>query len=166
MLWSSCTRKNLNAAIEACWPELNRAFFLDILSQETCRKADFCLADMPRSSAGRDTSKPIFLKCLMDFWLHHSKFNAKNTMLVDDTRYKSMLNPWECCTCPPSFDPEEDDQDPHFLTTTLLPWLTRWRMSENRALYAAQHMLFNPMDTLSNAVMEYHQSLIQGRVIR
>ena len=120
-LWSTRTKENLNAAINACWPGLNQDFFIDVISQDRCRKNYFSLADVPGTASGRDSSKPLFLKCLVDFWQYFSEFNGSNTLLVDDTRYKSMRNPWHCCICPPSFDPEDDDQDPNYLDCHFTP---------------------------------------------
>ena len=142
---------------------MNLSFFIDVISQDRCRQASFSLADLPGSTSGRDNTKPLFLKCLQDFWLYFLEFTESNTLLVDDTRYKSMLNKWECCICPPSFDPEDDDQDPNYLTITLLPWLERWSVSENPTQYVAKHMMYNPQDTLSTSVIEYHDRLKKPR---
>lgn len=156
VLWSSCTLKNLNAGLMSCFPTV-RELFRAVLAQDRCRTAGFTLSDVNGVLVDRESGrKPIFLKCLEDIWCNELvEFTEENTLLVDDTRYKSMLNPYHCCICPPSFDPEDAEQAPMFLLETLLPWLMRWRVSKTPRDFVHLNMMFNDKDTLSTAVMEH-----------
>ena len=84
-------------------------------------------------------------------------------MLVDDTRYKSMLNPWHTCICPPSFDPKDEEDDPIYLTNTLMPLLAQWEVSAYPAKYAMQNMIWNNKDKVSSHVMEHQAILVAPR---
>ena len=100
-----------------------------------------------------DSRKPIFLKCLEVLWRAHPTLNANNTLLIHDTRYKSICNPWHCCICPGTFDPEDNDQDPYFLTNTLFHWLVNYSIANNPKEYVIENMMYNAKDTVSNLVM-------------
>ncbi|MCO5568034.1 hypothetical protein L7F22_021730 [Adiantum nelumboides] len=107
VLWRCVTQDNLQFALSACFPELNKQLFLDIIGQEGCREASFKLNQVPGIPRSRDNAKPIFFKCLNDFWKHYTKFNFDNTLVVDDTLYKCLLNPPGTWVCPDSFDPTD-----------------------------------------------------------
>ena len=125
--------------------------------------ASFTLSDVNGVPSGSENRKPIFLKCLEDVWCYEPEFTEENTLLVDDTRYKTMLNPWHCCICPTTFDLEDAGQDPYFLTGNLLPWLLKWRASPTPRQYVNRNIMYNSKDTLSSIVMEHHSSLQQSR---
>lgn len=164
VLWSSVTRKNMLASITTCWPGLERVFFYRIMSQEGCQQASFTMADVSKVAVSKDSGKPIFLKCLSDFWaVTKGQYHANNTLLVDDSRYKSMQNPWHYCICPTSFDPEDPDQDPNYMMSTLLPWLLRWNAAKDYPKYATKSMIFNSNDNVSSHVIEHYHSLLQPR---
>ena len=92
VLWSSMNFENLEQALTTCFPNLDRRVFLDILGQEWCRVADFRLNQVPEIPQTSDNKKEVFFKSLEDFWRMHKEFNSDTTLLVDDTRYKSLLN--------------------------------------------------------------------------
>ncbi|MCO5576660.1 hypothetical protein L7F22_030475 [Adiantum nelumboides] len=91
-LWSCMTQDNLALALSACYPRLNKQLFLDIIDQEGCREASFKLNEVLGIPISRDNAKPIFFKCLKDFWKHYTKFNSNNTLVVDDMLYKYEEN--------------------------------------------------------------------------
>lgn len=163
ILWSSCTSRNLNAARMTCFPALNTETFKDFITQDRCREASCTLSDVNGVPSGSENRKPIFLKFLEDEWHYEPEFTEENTLLVDDTRYKTMPNPWNGCICPTTFDPEDADQDPYFLTLNLLPWLLKCRASPTPRQYVNCNMMYNSKDTLSSIVMEHHSSLQQSR---
>lgn len=79
------------AAMEACFPSLPAGDFLSIMIHTNCKTAEFTFSDLSKSSVGGDSKMRIFLKCLADIWSNFPFLNADNTLLVDDTLYKSML---------------------------------------------------------------------------
>ena len=155
-LWSSCTKQNLDDAMQVCFPTLNHNIFIDMIGQDRCTQPSFKLCDVDGVPAGRDNSKPIFCKRLSNLWETYPNFNSDNTLLVDDTRYKSMLNPWHTCISPPSFEPEDKEADPFFLTNILMPWLMQWEASKNPAKYAEENMIKNHKDEVSTHVMQHY----------
>ena len=158
VLWSSMNLENLEVALTTCFPTLDRRVFLDILGQEWCRVADFKLNEVPGIPQTRDNRKEVFLKCLADLWNSYKQFNSDTTLLVDDTRYKSLLNPPGTWLCPPSFDPADTSQAPNYLHCTLFPWLLRWANSPSPGAYARMNQLENLSDTLSAHVISYYNS--------
>ncbi|MCO5561647.1 hypothetical protein L7F22_015268 [Adiantum nelumboides] len=124
-LWSCMTQENLALDLSACFPRLNKQLFLDIIGQEGCREASFKLNEVAKIPPCRDNTKPVFFKCLKDFWEHYTKFNFDNTLVVIDTLYKCLLNPPETWVCPASFEPADICQSPIYLVSTLFPWLVK-----------------------------------------
>lgn len=150
--------KNIEHVLQTCFPKLNRQLFLDILVQERCRVADFKLNEVPGIPQTSDNRKEVFFKCLEDFWRVYIEFNSDSTLLVDDTRYKSLLNPPGTWLCPPSFDPVDTSESPNYLLCTLFPWLVKWTISPSPGAYARKNQLENPSDRLSAHVISYYNS--------
>ncbi|MCO5559391.1 hypothetical protein L7F22_012990 [Adiantum nelumboides] len=120
-LWSCMTQDNLALALSACFPRLNKQLFLDIIDQEGCREASFKLNEVFGIPPSRDNANPIFFKCLNDFWKHYTKFNSDNTLVVDDTLYKYLLNSPKTWVCPTSFEPADICESPIYLAMRHFP---------------------------------------------
>lgn len=153
MIWSTCTDFNIQRIIETCWPDLwkDRSYYFKALfSQQQCEKWSY-FEEIPHTPIDlRD--KPVFFKPLYQVWRQFPKYDEDRTLLVDDTRYKNMRNNWDNCICPPTFDPLNEEQDPYYLTRTLLPWLCRWVLTPNALDYTKANPISNPSDELSRQV--------------
>ncbi|MCO5601226.1 hypothetical protein L7F22_055345 [Adiantum nelumboides] len=158
VLWSYITQDNLAFALSACFLELNKQLFLDIIGQEGCREASFKLNQVPGIPRSRDNTKLIFFKCLNGFWKHYTKFNSDNTLVVDDTLYKCLLNPPRTWVSPDSFEPADICQSTIYLVTTLFPWLIERASSPSPNAYAKMNQLENPLDTLFACVISHYGS--------
>ena len=79
------------------------------------------------------TSKNLFLKPLEKlFDSPNSKFNPDDTIIVDDSREKHVMNEPENVVLPESWT--EADQSDRFLVDVLLPWIQRLHESRGRGL--------------------------------
>ena len=74
---------------------------------------------LPGVSSGSGT-KPVFLKPMSNVLRKHPKYTLENILLVDDSPYKSSMNPFFSSLYPPSFIGDENDD---FLRRQLLPYL-------------------------------------------
>ena len=156
MIWSTCNDKNIQQIIQTCWPDLWKDryyYFRALFSQQQCEKWSY-FEEIPQTPIDlRD--KPVFFKPLYHVWRRFREYDEAWTLLVDDTRYKNMRNNWDNCICPPTFDPMNEEQDPDYLTRTLLPWLCRCVLTPNALDYTKANPINNPSDELSRAVFSH-----------
>lgn len=103
--------------------------------------------------------KPIFLKNLSVVWDKLPEYNAQNTMLVDDSRYKCLRNPEHTYVCPEGFDPEDVNQDPKYLTKVMLPWLYRWAQCSLSDMFVHFNPIKNDRDHISQLVIDYSKTI-------
>ena len=104
--------------------------------------------------------KPIFLKLLRRVWRKHPQFNVATTLLVDDTRYKSLKNDYESCCCIRSYEPTYyDPQQPKYLMQLIFPWICGWLADKFPTAYSRHNPLFDVEDDISLYVANYFVSL-------
>lgn len=115
-IWSCATSTNTARLLRAAFPEIATKLAGRILSQQHCEKHEGD-ANVP------GTEKPIFYKCLSQFWKHNSKFNASNTLIVDDSAYKCFKNLRHCCLIIPKLEDMEMSEIAGFLNGKILNWL-------------------------------------------
>ncbi|MCO5612845.1 hypothetical protein L7F22_067116 [Adiantum nelumboides] len=156
IIWSSCTAGNIELILCTCWPDIweHRTYYFTYLFLDwKCEKWSYFeeIAKAPRDLA----SKPVFFKPLHHVWNKFPEYDSSRILLVDDSRYKNMRNVWDNCICPPTFDPLDEDQDPDYLTRTLLPWLCRWALTPDSLEYTKANPISNPKDELSSLVFEH-----------
>lgn len=71
--------------------------------------------------------KPVFLKKLQTVWEKHLEFNgASNTLLLENTRYKSLKNDYDNCLAIRAFEPEVEPDGSSYLANLVEPWLLEW----------------------------------------
>jgi hypothetical protein len=86
-IWSSAREYNIYDVLEIVMGDLRRKL-LFIWDQEKC--TDTGLQSLEKEE------KPLFLKELKKIWeqkIYQGKYSASNTLLIDDTPYKGLLNP-------------------------------------------------------------------------
>ena len=99
--------------------------------------------------------KPMFAKRVNDLLSLKPEWQGLSVLIVDDTRYKNMLNHDWAMICPPQFEPLDQSQDPHYLTQTLLPWLKGWNMADDPDSYVRRNMISNDRDQVSQLVINH-----------
>ena len=91
-----------------------------LLSQEDCTVSKY--------RDPKNSQKPFFFKDLSIFYRRVPLANDSNTLLIDDSPLKSLLNDQYNVVFPPTFR-DSDGQADDFLVCRLLPYLDRLRMS-------------------------------------
>ncbi|MCO5560783.1 hypothetical protein L7F22_014403 [Adiantum nelumboides] len=84
-VWSCAQVSNVSSLVCKAFPKIWKKLAGRIMSQSQCtrHKGD---AKVPK------TNKPIFYKELSRFWHGNDKYNASNTLIVDDSAYKCFHN--------------------------------------------------------------------------
>lgn len=96
------------------------------------------------------SGKEVFLKKLRTVWAKHPQFDASNTILVDDCRYKSLKNNYENCLAIRSYEPKVDvPHSPGYMMTRILPWLFGWLKDPYPSAYTRKNPLFDIEDDIS-----------------
>jgi len=83
LVWSSAQMKNVEALVNAIMPQFKDRL-VDKFDQTHC------------TTAGKhpDTQfRPLFIKELRQVWDKHSHYSHETTLLVDDSKFKAVLNP-------------------------------------------------------------------------
>lgn len=89
-IWSSAAKHNLDPLVEEIFGEY-RERLLFVADQDYCQKV------VPHDSIAK--SKPLFLKNLDKAWAFSAlkgRYDATNTLIVDDSDEKMINNPKEC----------------------------------------------------------------------
>ena len=98
-VWSSAQQHNARALVNHVWGK-SRDKLAFVWGQERCTHVG---AMDPARGAG---SKPILLKDLRVLWSHPSfaRFGPRNTLLLDDSPYKAVLNPEHTAIHPAAYE--------------------------------------------------------------
>ncbi|MCO5561074.1 hypothetical protein L7F22_014695 [Adiantum nelumboides] len=156
MIWSCCMKPKLMQILKTCFPKAmkNPKIIKDIFSQEDCEIWRDSFKCVPYVGV-EFWQKPIFLKKLQRVWKKHPQFNASNTILLEDTRYKSLKNDYDNCLSIRSFDPGMEREGSLYLTDIVEPWLLEWIRAPCPLAYCRKHPLFDVEDDLSPLVATY-----------
>ncbi|MCO5562006.1 hypothetical protein L7F22_015632 [Adiantum nelumboides] len=125
-IWSSTMEHNVVKHFCDCFPGL-RGLVAGYIAQNSC--------DVLHNHKIKG-KKTIFFKHLNDFWnRYNGQFGPHNTLLVDDSLYKCILNFFgNCCIVPPFGLPNNRTQR-SFLTHKLAPWLYKYLKAGDRTQF-------------------------------
>ncbi|MCO5599543.1 hypothetical protein L7F22_053649 [Adiantum nelumboides] len=156
MIWKCCMKPKLMQILKTCFPKAvnNPKNIKDIFSQEDCEiwhDSFKCVLYV----GTKFWQKLVFLKKLQRVWEKHPQFNTSNTILLEDTRYKSLKNDYDNCLLIRSFDPGVEPKGSLYLVDIVEPWLLEWIIAPCPLAYCEKHPLFNVEDDLSPLVAEY-----------
>ena len=86
----------------------------------------------------KGTHKDIFLKTLSKglFTKFNGKFRKKNTIIIDNSLVKHILNDSENVLFPMLWSSDEAGQNDTFLMDTLLPWLRQLHQTQDTRVAA------------------------------
>ena len=105
-VWSSAMEVNTLAMVENIWPTDLRSKIEFVLNQ------DHCAVDGVMKKVGGKGTKPKFLKPLSVVWEKFAnRFDATNTLLIDDDAYKAIRNPENTAIHPTPFSVASRDSD-------------------------------------------------------
>jgi hypothetical protein len=90
----------------------------------------------------KGTEKPVFLKVLQKelFFGFNGRYAKDNTIIVDDSPPKHMLNPFENVILPEAWTFTGIGQADTFLMDTLLPWILQLHMNREQGIRAFQNV--------------------------
>ncbi|MCO5592711.1 hypothetical protein L7F22_046714 [Adiantum nelumboides] len=147
-VWSCSQVSNVSSLVCKGFPEIWKKFAGRIMSQSQCtrHKGD---AKVPK------TNKPIFYKELSRFWHGNDKYNASNTLIVDDSAYKCFRNLRHCCIILPKLGVVPEHEFDGFLMEKLVNWLWHWLLAPDRPQYAKENMMHTPLDNESLSVFHF-----------
>ncbi len=83
---------------------------------------------------------------MSQFWKHYSRFNALNTLIVDDSAYKCFKNLRHCCLIIPKLEDVKMSEIAEFLNGKILNWLWHWLLAEDRPQYAWTNRMHTAFD--------------------
>ena len=106
-VWSSAMEVNTTAMVENIWPSDLRSKIAFVLNQDHC-----AVDGVMKTKGGSKGTKPKFLKPLSVVWEKFAdRFDAMNTLLIDDDAYKAIRNPANTAIHPKPFSVATRDSD-------------------------------------------------------
>lgn len=117
-----CKSKKLDVALWSCMQPKNIYPKLQVvLNHEEQQTLCFVATQEDVIQDGFHGGKPTFLKVL-ERLKYDKKYLKENVILVDDSAYKTSINPFYSSLYPPQYVGQEDDD---FLEKTFIPYLDR-----------------------------------------
>ncbi|MCO5578582.1 hypothetical protein L7F22_032426 [Adiantum nelumboides] len=153
MIWSCCMKPKLMQILKTCFPKAvsNPKIIKEIFSQKDCeiwRDSFKCVLYV----GAKFWQKPVFLRRV---WKKHPQFNSSNTILLEDTRYKSLKIDYDNCLSIHSFDLGVEPEGSSYLVDIVEPWLLEGIRAPCPLAYCKKHPLFDVEDDLSPLIAEY-----------
>ncbi|MCO5561139.1 hypothetical protein L7F22_014760 [Adiantum nelumboides] len=147
-VWSCAQVSNVSSLVCKAFLEIWNKFAGRIMLQSQCtrHKGD---AKFPK------TNKPIFYMELSGFSHGNDKYNASNTLIVDDSAYKCFRNLRHCCIILSKLGAVLEHEFDGFLTEKLVNWLWHWLLAPDRPQYAKENMMHTPLDNESLSVFHF-----------
>lgn len=158
-VWSSRTKKNVDMVLEFLMADA-RHKLLFCWDQSQCTNTGFTTHENPQ--------KPLLLKELRKLWEKHEpnlrwekgEYNESNTLLLDDSPCKALLNPAYTAIFPYSY--EYKDVKDNMLATggKLRVYLEGLAMADNVQKYVKQNPFGQRAITKSSATWTYYSKVV------
>ncbi|KAJ9677259.1 hypothetical protein PVL29_022323 [Vitis rotundifolia] len=158
-VWSSRTKKNVDMVLEFLMAD-SRHKLLFCWDQSQCTNTGFTTHENPQ--------KPLLLKELRKLWEKHEpnlpwekgEYNESNTLLLDDSPCKALLNPAYTAIFPYSY--EYKDVKDNLLATggRLRVYLEGLAMADNVQKYVKQNPFGQRAITKSSATWTYYSKVV------
>lgn len=103
-VWSSAMAHNVDLLVGSIFGPERRKQLLFEFDQSYCEEV------RPHPDP-KETKKPLFKKNLSVVWLAFPEYDETNTLLVDDSEWKTVGNPARTTVKVESWVPREDDED-------------------------------------------------------
>ncbi|KAK2989339.1 hypothetical protein RJ640_015050, partial [Escallonia rubra] len=160
-VWSSRTRRNVQMVVDFLMG-LSRHNLLFCWDQSRCTKTDY------NTIENRD--KPIVLKELKKLWEKHDsqlpwqrgEYDASNTLLLDDSPYKALLNPPHTAIFPHPYQYTDKKDNSLGPGGTLHAYLEQLAVAENVQKYVEQNPFGQRPITKKNASWGYYLKIIRS----
>ncbi|XP_054806092.1 leashin-like [Prosopis cineraria] len=154
-IWSSRKRQNVDAAIKLL-VGVSASKLLFAWDQRHCTMTTFQTIE--------DRNKPLMLKELRKLWekcrrdlpWEKGEFNETNTLLLDDSPYKAILNPMHTAVFPYSYQYSDTNDTSLGPGGDLRVYLEGLAMAENVQEYVASHPFGQPPITESSPHWDFY----------
>ena len=134
-VWSSMKLNTATSIAKFLFPDTASPKI--ILGQEHCRKIVTAITEnVPQYLKVKNSDKEVFLKTLSTdvFPKYNSVFTKENTIIIDDSPYKHVLNDPQNVVLLDTWSYKGDGWNDTFLLNVLLPWLQRLHNSAELGL--------------------------------
>jgi len=101
-VWSSARKHNVEDILQIAMTKVHQGKLVDVLHQSDCIQA----GTHPHEDK---SDRACFVKQLDVLWKRHPRFSGQNTLLIDDSLYKVVLNPENTAIHPKTWDGNPDD---------------------------------------------------------
>ncbi|KAJ6760486.1 HALOACID DEHALOGENASE-LIKE HYDROLASE (HAD) SUPERFAMILY PROTEIN [Salix purpurea] len=159
-VWSSRTKRNLNPLIDFLFGD-SRHKLLFCWDQSHCTDTGFTTVE--------NTSKPMFLKELKKLWeylestphLNKGEYDESNTLLLDDSPYKTLCNPVHTAIFPQSYRYRDGADFSLGPDGDLRLYLERLAEAQNVREYISQHPFGQRTITKSDPSWGFYSRILQ-----
>ncbi|KAF9610658.1 hypothetical protein IFM89_023914 [Coptis chinensis] len=158
-VWSSRTRRNVDTVVDYIMADF-RHELLFCWDQSHCTTTGFYTL--------ADRHKPLVLKELRKLWDKHvpslpwekGEYNESNTLLLDDSPYKALLNPPHTAIFPVSYKFQNSNDNSLAAGGDLRMYLEGLAIAENVQKYIEQHPFGQGSITNKNQSWSYYLTII------
>ena len=125
-IWTCANKVNAHRILRCFMPE-HIAWYGGVLTQEHCTL---------ENKFQRTTRKPVFYKKLSTFWDLYPQYTPDNTIMVDDSEYKTLWNAQGTACVVKKMEDQTPEEMQSYLTTVVSGWLETWLGAQDRLAYA------------------------------
>lgn len=126
-VWSCAREENVHNYVAAVLPEDLQHRLLFVWGQSRCTDTG---RRVPRREGEGGAFKPLFLKELAVLWAAFPQYGMTNTIMLDDTPYKSLRNPTFTAVFPKPYSARAA-RDDGWLLREAVPWLRALSVSSD-----------------------------------
>ncbi|KAK1263880.1 hypothetical protein QJS04_geneDACA008377 [Acorus gramineus] len=159
-IWSSAIKRNVEGVIDCALGEL-RSRLVFIWDQSDCTNTGLKTINDPK--------KPLFLKELKKIWDNESSYlpwskgrysSSSNTLLIDDSPYKALLNPANTAIFPHPYMVEHVDDDGLGPQGEMRMFLEGLADAEDVPSYVAANPFGQPAITATDPNWDFYSQII------
>ncbi|KAF9617857.1 hypothetical protein IFM89_039051 [Coptis chinensis] len=161
-LWSSRTKRNLDGVLNIAMGDM-KSQLLFCWDQSHCSTTGFYTTE--------NNEKPLMLKELVKLWdkddpnlpWEKREYNESNSLLIDDSPYKALLNPAHTAIFPTSYNIRNKNNNSLGHGGDIRMYLEGLATSENVQKYIQQHPFRQPAITKSHPCWQHYSQVINSR---
>lgn len=161
-VWSSRRKENVDKVLQVLMPEMDRSMLAFVWNQSHCTRTGFQTLE--------NIDKPLFLKELSKLWKNENrKFSSKvgdydksNTLLLDDSPYKALLNPAYTAIFPTPYQYQDQNDDGLGPRGDLRVYLEGLALAEDVQEYVEKNPFGQNSITKSDPSWSYYAKVIHS----
>ncbi|KAF9616925.1 hypothetical protein IFM89_032995 [Coptis chinensis] len=149
-IWSSRMSHNMVGVVDTILGDLKKQLLFS-WDQSYCTDTGLTPSQIGLMTPN-NTTKPLFLMELKKIWNKYEEYNESNTLLLDDTPYKSLLNPPHTAIFPEPYIYQLQNDCALAPRSAIRLYLEGVAMAENVPNYVGQHPFGRTPMTLSREI--------------